>query len=120
MKKKLIIVEDEKPMIKALTAKLKSEGYEVENASDANEFFQKISKESFDLILLDLMLPGVSGFEILERLKNKGIKTPVIIASNLSQQEDKERVDKLGVSDYIVKSDTSLTEIVNKIKSFLK
>lgn len=120
MVKKIIIVEDEKSMLRALTSKLRSEGLQVENASDANEFFHKIGKESFDLVILDLMLPGVSGFEILERLKNENVKTPVIVASNLSQEEDKEKVKKLGALDYIVKSDTSLIEIVKKIKSFLK
>ena len=121
MSKKIIIVEDEKPMLKALTIKLQSEGFEVENASDASEFFKKLENvENFDLILLDLMLPEVSGFEILEKLKQKNNKVPVIVASNLSQDEDKKRSMDLGAIDYMVKSDSSLVEIVERVKSLLK
>jgi len=119
MKKKIIIVEDEKPMLKVLTIKLENEGFEIETASDSDELFQKLIKEKFDLIILDLMLPKMSGFEILEKLKGESIQTPVIIASNLSQEEDRKRATELGAVDYIVKSDTSLVEIVNKIKAFL-
>ncbi|HRZ34048.1 MAG TPA: response regulator [Candidatus Moranbacteria bacterium] len=120
MSKRIIIVEDEKPMQKALTIKLQNEGFEVENASEAGEFFQKIEKGNFDLILLDLMLPKISGFEILEKLKGQNNQIPVVVASNLSQEEDKKRSKDLGALDYIVKSDTSLLEIVEKIKTLLK
>lgn len=115
-----MIVEDEKPMQKALTTKLQNEGFEVENSSDAEEFFQKIKENKFDLILLDLMLPKISGFEILEKMKSENNQIPIIVTSNLSQEEDIKRVRELGALDYIVKSDTSLTEMVEKIKTFLK
>lgn len=118
--KKIMIVEDEKPMLKVLTMKLQNEGFKIGNASDCDELFQELKKESFDLIILDLMLPKMSGFEILEKLRKENIQTPVIIASNLSQEEDKKRAMDLGAVDYIVKSDISLMEIVEKIKSFFK
>lgn len=118
--KKIMIVEDEKPMLKVLTMKLQNEGFKIGNASDCDELFQEVKKESFDLIILDLMLPKMSGFEILEKLRKENIQTPVIIASNLSQEEDKKRAMDLGAVDYIVKSDISLMEIVEKIKSFFK
>lgn len=118
--KKIIIVEDEKPMLKALTIKLQNEGFRVANSSNADDFFQKIKGEKFDLAILDLMLPKISGFEVLERLKSDNNKIPVIVASNLSQEEDRIRAKELGALDYLVKSDTSLIEIVEKIKDFLK
>lgn len=118
--KKIMIVEDEKPMLKVLTMKLQNEGFKIGNASDCDELFQELKKESFDLIILDIMLPKMSGFEILEKLRKENIQTPVIIASNLSQEEDKKRAMDLGAVDYIVKSDISLMEIVEKIKSFFK
>lgn len=118
--KKIMIVEDEKPMLKVLTMKLQNEGFKIGNASDSDELFQKVKTENFDLIILDLMLPKMSGFEILEKLRSENIQTPVIIASNLSQEEDKKRAADLGAVDYIVKSDISLMEIVEKIKSFFK
>lgn len=120
MSQKIIIVEDEKPMLKALTIKLQNEGFEVANSSNAEEFFEKIKAEKFDLILLDLMLPKVSGFEIMEKMKNDTNQTPIIVTSNLSQEEDKRRSKELGAIGYVVKSDTSLNEMVEKIKSFLK
>lgn len=107
-------------MLKVLTIKLENEGFEIETASDSDELFEKVIKEKFDLIILDLMLPKMSGFEILEKLKGESIQTPVIIASNLSQEEDRKRATELGAVDYIVKSDTSLVEIVNKIKTFFE
>lgn len=118
--KKIMIVEDEKPMLKVLTMKLQNEGFKIGNASDSDELFQKVKTENFDLIILDLMLPKMSGFEILEKLRSENVQTPVIIASNLSQEEDKQRAMDLGAVDYIVKSDISLMEIVDKIKSFFK
>ena len=118
--KKIIIVEDERPMLKALTIKLQNEGFEVADCADADVFFQNMKQSKFDLILMDLMLPKISGFDVLEKLKNEKNTTPVIVASNLSQNEDKERAKNLGAIDYIVKSETSLSEIVEKIKLFLK
>lgn len=119
MKKAIIIVEDEKPMLKALTIKLQNEGFMVVAANDADAFFRELKKQNFDLILLDLMLPKISGFEVLEKLQAEKNKIPVIISSNLSQKEDKERAIGLGAVDFIVKSESSLIEIVAKIKSFL-
>ncbi|MEI7890836.1 MAG: response regulator [bacterium] len=120
MNKRILILEDEKPMLKALTIKLESESLDVVGVSDASDFFQKIEEEKFDLILLDLMLPGMSGFDVLEKLKEGDIKTPVIIASNLGQKDDKKRALDLGAVEYLVKSETSLTDIVKIVKNFLK
>jgi DNA-binding response OmpR family regulator len=120
MNKKIIIVEDERPMAKALSIKLQGEGYDVENAYEGDEFFEKIKGKNFDLILLDVMLPKMSGFDILEKLKKDGINTPVIISSNLSQAEDIKKAKDLGAVDFVVKSNTSLVDFVEKIKSFLK
>jgi len=119
MPKKIVIVEDERPMLKALTIKLQNEGFVVEDCSDAAQFFEKIKNESFDLILLDLMLPKISGFDVLESLRIQKNEIPIIVASNLSQKEDKERAEKLGAVEYVVKSENSLNDIVEKIKKFL-
>ncbi len=118
--KKIIIVEDEKAMAKALAIKLKGAGYEVDNAYSGEEFFEKLKAEQFGLVILDIMLPKMSGFEILERMKSEGVKTPVIIASNLSQDEDVKRAKELGAVDFIVKSNTSLIDFVEKVKVILK
>jgi DNA-binding response OmpR family regulator len=75
--------------------------------------------EQFDLIVLDLILPKLTGFEVLEELKKKKSTTPVIVASNLSQGEDQERAKTLGARDYFVKSDTSLSQVVEHITKIL-
>ena len=118
MKKRVLVVEDEIAMRKALEIKLQGSGFLVETAHDAEEFFQKKEKNQYDLFLLDLMLPKVSGFEILERLKTGKNSVPVIITSNLSQEEDKKRAKDLGAVDYIVKSDVSLADMIVKLKAF--
>ncbi|QQS60845.1 MAG: response regulator [Candidatus Moraniibacteriota bacterium] len=120
MSKSIIIVEDEISIMKAMSIKLQNAGFQVEGAKEANEFFEKKGKKKFDLILLDLMLPKISGFEVLEKLRKEKNKVPVMVASNLSQEEDKKRAQDLGAVDYIVKSDTSLNQIVEKIQSFLE
>jgi len=117
--KKIIIVEDEKPMAKALAIKLKSAGYEVDNAYEGEEFFKKIKEATYDLVLLDIMLPRMSGFDILEKMNSEGIQIPVVMASNLSQDEDIKRAKDLGAVDFIIKSNTSLVDFVGKVKSIL-
>jgi len=118
--KKIIIVEDEKPMAKALAIKLKSAGYDADIAYSGEEFFQKIKESTYDLILLDIMLPKISGFDILERLNKEGVHIPVAVSSNLSQDEDVKRAKDLGAVDFIVKSNTSLVDFVEKVKAILK
>jgi len=117
---KIIIVEDEKAMAKALTIKMKGAGYEVTNVYSGEEFFNKIKDTQFDLVILDIMLPKMSGFEILEKMNAQGFDIPVVIASNLSQDEDVKRAKDLGAVDFIVKSNTSLIDFVEKVKVILK
>lgn len=117
--KKILIVEDERMIAKMLVMKLQSAGFEVANAYDGGEALAIMEKEKFNLVLLDLMMPRVDGFDVLAELKKRGDMTPVIVATNLNQESDISRVLELGVSNYYVKSDTSLDEIVENIKSVL-
>jgi DNA-binding response OmpR family regulator len=90
-KKKILIVEDEKPMARALELKLTHAGFETKvvfNGEDAITFLQQ---EKCALILLDLIMPGMDGFKVLEILQERGITTPVVILTNLSQEEDIKR-----------------------------
>lgn len=117
--KRVLIVDDEKPIANALCIKLRKEGFFAEVAANGSEALAKIENGQFNLIFLDLMMPQVSGFEVLEILKSKKIKIPVIVSSNLSQNEDIGKAKSLGAVDYFVKSDTTLSEAVAKVKSFL-
>lgn len=104
---------------KPLAMKLQFAGFEVKNAFDGAEALEMLANEKFDLVLLDLMMPKVDGFDVLTQLKERGDMTPVIVASNLSQEKDISRVLELGVTSYYVKTNTTLDEIVSNIKMAL-
>jgi DNA-binding response OmpR family regulator len=114
--KKILIIEDEKPLARALELKLLHEGFQVTSTSNGEIAIPIIEKEEFSLIICDLVMPKVDGFEVLEFIKNKNIKTPVIILTNLSQTEDEKRVRALGASEFFIKSNTSIVKIVEHIK----
>jgi DNA-binding response OmpR family regulator len=120
-KKKIILVaEDEKPMARALELKLEGSGFEVNVVHDGEAALLEILKGKYDLALLDLMMPKKDGFEVLEQLQLKGNKTPVIVSSNLSQEEDIKKAKVLGAVDYYVKSDTTISKVIEHIKTVLK
>lgn len=118
--KRVLIVEDERLIVKPLAMKLELSGFSVSTAYDGQEALDILSKEKFDIILLDLMMPKVDGFDVLAELKRRNDITPVIIASNLNQESDVMRALELGVTSYYVKSDITLGEVVDKIREALK
>lgn len=122
MANKILIIEDDKFLRELISQKLLKESYTVIEAIDGEDGVKKAQEEKPDLILLDLILPGIDGFEALERIKNNEItgEIPVIISSNLGQREDIERGLKIGASDFLVKAHHTPLEIIEKIKSFLK
>ena len=115
MDKKILIVEDEQAMAKALELKLDHAGFETEVVQNGEEALDLLGAESFDAIILDLIMPKMDGFDFLQQIKEKGITTPVIVASNLGQEEDIERAKALGAKDYFIKSNVSINEIVVKV-----
>jgi DNA-binding response OmpR family regulator len=116
-KKKILIIEDEKPLAHVLQLKLSHEGFDVIATQSGEEGLQYLAKEKFDLVLTDLIIPGVDGFKILETIQEKKMKTPVIVITNLNQEEDKKRVFDLGASSFFVKSNSPISEIVENVKS---
>lgn len=117
--KKILIVEDDKPIAKALQLKLIHAGFEATVAGDGDEALENLNKNNFQIILLDLMMPKKDGFAFLAEMKAKKNKTPVIILSNLSQEGDMQKAKGLGAAGYFVKSNTPLVEIVAKVKKIL-
>lgn len=117
-KKTVLIIEDEKPIARALTTKLKQAGYNTLHASNGNEGLDLFADEKPDLVILDLVMPEVDGFEVLEKVKSKN--TPFLIFSNLSQKGDKERVAELGADTYMIKSDVQLSEVIDRVDKFLE
>lgn len=117
--KKILVTEDDKPLAKALELKLSHSGFDVTVAYDGDAAIELLKKEKFDLAILDLMLPKKNGFQILEELQSQKIKIPVIVLSNLSQQEDLKRVKELGATDYFVKSNTPINNVVEQVNKIL-
>lgn len=115
--KSILIVEDEKPLSHALELKLQHEGYDVSVASNGRECLELVDKKQFDLVLLDLIMPEMDGFQVLEELKKLSKPPVVFILSNLSQKEDEDRVLELGAKKFFIKSDTPLTTIVEEVKN---
>ena len=119
---KILVVEDDNFLANAYRVKLSKEGFEVRLARDGDEAIASLSDFMPDLIILDLVMPGKDGFTTLSELKanNKWESIPVLIASNLGQKEDIERGLKLGATDFIVKSNLSMNDFINKINYLLK
>lgn len=99
--KKIAVIEDERPMARALELKLSHVGFGVVTAGNGEDGVALIEREHPDMILLDLVMPKRDGFWVLETLKKKGIETPVIILSNLSQGEDEHRAAELGAKGFL-------------------
>ncbi len=122
MAKKILIVEDDEFLRQLVSQKLSSEGFAVSLAVDGPDGIEKTKSVMPDLILLDLLLPTIDGFEVLSKIKSDSATSsiPVIILSNLGQQEEIDRGLKLGAIDYLVKAQLTPEEIVAKVKTSLK
>ena len=122
MAKTILIVEDDKFLRELIAKKLIKENFEVSEAIDGEEGIKKIKEEKPDLILLDLILPGIDGFEVLSQMKKESTlaSIPVIILSNLGQKEDVEKGLKMGAVDYLIKAHFTPGEIIDKIKATLR
>jgi two-component system phosphate regulon response regulator PhoB/two-component system alkaline phosphatase synthesis response regulator PhoP len=117
--KKILIVEDDNFLSNAYRVKLTKAGYKIVLASDGQQAINTLESFIPDLILLDLVMPRMDGFAVLEKLKANELsaKIPVIVTSNLGQKEDIDRAINLGANSYVVKSDLSLDDLVKKIKA---
>ncbi len=120
MPKKILIIEDHVFLKELIAKQLNEEGYEIIEAEDGEEGLKK-AKEKPDLILLDLILPGIDGFQVLENIKQdpETADVPVIILSNLGQKEDIDKGMSLGAEDFLVKANFTPGEIIEKVKKRL-
>jgi CheY-like chemotaxis protein len=120
--KKIVVAEDEPILLKALNLELLSAGYEVLSATNGKAALEVIEKERPALVLLDILMPELTGFEVLEKLQaNPQLKKiPVIILSNLGQEEEIKKGLALGAKDYYIKASTDLETITQKVKELVK
>jgi PleD family two-component response regulator len=121
MAKKLLVADDEQFISTAYSDGLTRAGFSVVVAHDGEEALQKIIAEKPDLVLLDLIMPKMNGFEVLKKVKaDDSLKPiPVVILSNLSQDTDEAEVKKLGAVDFIVKSDISLQDLIARVNKLM-
>ena len=101
--KRVLLVEDEPGLVLTLTDRLRSDGYEVGTASDGHAGLERATREHWDVILLDVMLPGASGFDVCRDLRQRGVMTPVIMLTARGQVVDKVLGLRLGADDYVTK-----------------
>jgi len=121
VKKKVLIIEDEPDMRGILVSMIESADYQVIEAKDGQQGLDLAVKKEPDIILLDIMLPKLNGFEVLDKLRYNPTTQdiPVIILSNLGQEKEVVKGKALGAVDYLIKADIHLTEILEKIGKYV-
>ena len=117
--KRILLIEDEPGIVLTLTDRLTGEGYSVESAADGESGLERASRDPFDLLLLDLMLPRMSGFDVCRELRKRGIDTPVIMLTARGQVVDKVVGLKLGADDYVTKP-FEMAELLARIEAHLR
>jgi two-component system, OmpR family, alkaline phosphatase synthesis response regulator PhoP len=117
--KRLLLIEDEPGLVMTLTDRLTREGYAVEASADGESGLERASAEAFDLVLLDVMLPRLGGFDVMRELRRRGIETPVIMLTARGQVVDKVVGLKLGADDYVTKP-FEMVELLARIEAKLR
>lgn len=117
MSKRVLIIEDEKPLAHALDLKLQHEGYKTAVAHNGQEGLDLINSQKFDVVLLDMMMPVMDGFHLLQNLQGKTDLPAIFVLSNLSTRDDEGRILAMGAKKYYIKSDTPLSVIVEEVKN---
>ena len=117
--KRVLLVEDEPGLVMTLVDRLTREGYEIESTGDGQSALERASAEAFDLVLLDVMLPRLSGFDVMRELRKRGVETPVIMLTARGQVVDKVVGLKLGADDYVTKP-FEMVELLARIEAKLR
>jgi len=118
---KILIVEDDDALAGVYQMRLQAEGFDVKRVANGEDALSAALAYSPDLVLLDIMMPKVSGFDVLDILRNtpETAKLKIIMLTALSQDSDKQRAQSLGVDDYLVKSQVVISDVVDRIKQHL-
>lgn len=119
VKQRILVAEDEVPLAKALHLKLTNAGYDVAVVGDGEQALAAIDAGTYALLILDLVMPKLDGFAVLEKIGTSKPNMHIIVLSNLSQDEDRKRVAAYGVKDYFVKSDTPINDIIKQVNTLL-
>ncbi|OGU26829.1 MAG: DNA-binding response regulator [Ignavibacteria bacterium GWA2_54_16] len=117
--KRILIVEDDKAILRGLVDSLKAEHFEIETSSDGEEGLGFAKRRKFDLIILDVMLPGMNGFEICKQLRTEKVKTPILMLTGKGDEIDKVMGLELGADDYVTKP-FSIKELIARVRALLR
>jgi DNA-binding response OmpR family regulator len=119
--KRILLVEDDDSLASVYTTRLQAEGFDIRRVADGEEALASARTYKPDLVLLDVMMPKVSGFDVLDILRNtpETANVKVIMLTALSQESDQERAKQLGADDYLVKSQVVISDVVDRIRQIL-
>jgi len=117
MPKKVLVIEDEKPLARALELKLKHEGFEVTVVHNGKDGLDLIKSGGYGVALLDMMMPVMDGFHVLENLQDMEKRPVIFVLSNLSTRDDESKILAMGAKKYFIKSDTPLSVIIDEVKA---
>lgn len=119
---KILIIDDDPFILEMYVLKFKEEGFQIETAKDGKEGLKKIKEYEPDMVLLDIVMPIMDGFDVIRSLKRENIQTraKIVLLTNLGQKDDVERGMQLGAHDYIIKAHFTPSEVVKKVKDLLK
>ncbi|TAN58027.1 response regulator [Patescibacteria group bacterium] len=116
---KILLIEDDSFLRELMSEKLRNAGYNVIEAADGNDGLKKIQTENPSLVLLDLILPGIDGFDLLREFRKElKIEVPIIVLSNLGNKDDIDRVMAAGANDYLIKAHFTPTDVLERMKKF--
>jgi len=118
-KKTILLIEDDTFLLNMYREKFVNEGLHILTASDGDEGLEIALNQDVDMIVLDLMLPKLSGEDLLIRLRKKNKNIPVIVLTNLSREDQAEGFTLLGVKEYLVKANLTPSQLVDKVKGYL-
>jgi DNA-binding response OmpR family regulator len=119
---KVLIIEDDPLIVKIYSTRLKADGYDVVSAENGEEGIVAALRDKPDLIILDVMMPKVDGFGVLEKLRADPSfsNIPILMYSNLNNEDEMTRARSMGVTEFLVKANLSPTQMVTKIKQYLE
>ncbi len=121
---KVLLVEDDQILARLYQTKFQKEGFDIKLAFDGQEGFDGMKSFSPDLVILDLIMPKVDGFTFLEKVRSDSElskrATPILVLSNLGQEADIKKAIEMGAKDFFIKADVSLSQMVEKVRKYLK
>lgn len=121
MSKKILVVEDDLFLGELISKKLSKGDFEVSYATNATDALSILEKDNIDIILLDLLLPEISGFDFLQKVRADGkhAKLPILVFSNLAEERDVKQAMDLGATDFLVKSNYTLDDVEKRIRALV-